>query len=277
MNYQDIASRADLENWIRQIEIAGTPDQRRAGFRRLVGPQPVARPKVLGGVAGRMIGRGARVIVWLHGGGYVFGGSDTHGRPARRLAELTGWQVFVPDYRLSPDHPWPSMRHDALAVLEALGPSPVVGDSAGGHLALQVALERPDLVQRLALISPNTDRSGLSETRHRNSATDLMNDHDTDAALAAMAFGDRPADDPALSPVLADLAALPPLYLTASTAECLLDDTLLLARAAGLAGVELKLDLVRDLFHLWVLWPDILPEAEQSLSDIATWLLRDAD
>ncbi|MEQ3625765.1 MAG: alpha/beta hydrolase fold domain-containing protein [Celeribacter sp.] len=277
MNYQDIASRADLEDWIRQIDMSGTPDQRRAGFRRLVGPQPIARPKVLGGVPGRMIGRGARVIVWLHGGGYMFGGSDTHGRPARRLAELTGWQVFVPDYRLAPEHPWPAMLDDALAVLTALGPSPVVGDGAGGHLALQAARRRHDLVQRLALVSPNTDRSGLSETRRRDSATDLMNDDATDTELASMAFGDRPGDDPDLSPIFGDLEKLPPLCLTASTSERLLDDTLLLARAAGLAGVEVKLDLLRDLFHRWVLWPDILPQAEQTLCDIAVWLLRDAD
>ncbi|WP_175484942.1 alpha/beta hydrolase fold domain-containing protein [Jannaschia pohangensis] len=223
----------------------------------------------MGGVPCRAFGKGAPVL-WLHGGGYVFGDSRSHAACAAHLARAAARQVIVPDYRLAPEYPWPAPLDDVRAVLRALPHAiPVVGDSAGGHLALNLALCDPTRVTSLALISPNTDRTGQSDTRRANEATDLMNDDATDARLAQMAMPHLPPDDPAVSPRLANLRDLPPTYLTASRAEVLAGDATLLAHAARDQGVPVAEDWQDDLFHMWTLWPDALPEARATLTRIA--------
>ena len=267
--------RAGLEDHIRANPVEGSPAEMRAAFLRLAHPDgPPALPEIatVGGCTGRLFGTGDRPIVWLHGGGYVFGGSDSHAAPARALAERTGRPVFVPDYPLAPEHPWPAQHEAAAGAIAALPGCDVVGDSAGGHLALALGRHMPDGIRRLAVLSPNTDRSGLSTTRRRNSATDLMNDDAQDRRLSDMALGHLPDDDPDASPVLADLTRLPPLFIAATTTEVLLDDSLLLALRAARSGVAVTLDVLPDLFHMWHLWPDALPDARHTLDAVARHL-----
>ena len=259
-------SRAEVLRRIRENPVEGDPQQMRAAFARLAGHRTEVPVERIGGVPARVFGSGPTVL-WLHGGGYVFGSSETHSACA---TALEGFRVVVPDYRLAPENPWHAPLADARAVLDALGPVPVVGDSAGGHLALLLALGGG--VTRLGLISPNTDRSGLSETRARNSGRDAMNDDATDTRLWRMAMPDTAPDDPAASPLLAGLTGLPPVWITASTDEVLLDDSLLLIRALGRAGVPVTARIETGLMHMWTLWPDLLPEARATLRDLADWL-----
>ena len=267
--------RTALEDHIRATPVEGSPADMRAAFLRLAHPggaPDLPETVTVGGCPGRWFGTGDRPILWLHGGGYVFGGSDSHAAPARALAELTGRAVFVPDYPLAPEHPWPAQADAAADVLAALGRCDVVGDSAGGHLALNLARRAPDLIGRLAVLSPNTDRSGLSTTRKRNSTTDLMNDDAQDRRLSDMALGHLRDDDPDASPLLADLARLPPLFVTATTTEVLLDDSLLLATRVARSGVAVTQHVVAELFHMWHLWPEALPEARATLLAVARHL-----
>jgi acetyl esterase/lipase len=96
-----------------------------------------------------------------------------------------------------------------------------------------------------------------------------MNDDATDRRLARLAFGDHDGKDPQFSPWRDDLSALPPTLLMAASAEVLLDDALLLARAAAQAGRPLALHVWPGLFHLWPLWPEALPEARAALAAAA--------
>ncbi|WP_296417781.1 alpha/beta hydrolase [Pseudooctadecabacter sp.] len=262
-------TRADVEAHIRATPIKGSPAERRAAFRALAGYGPHGDALVLGGVPARAFGAGPPVL-WLHGGGYMFGDSTSHAACAADLAHMSGHRVIVPDYRCAPEHVWPAPRDDALAVLEEVGmDTPLVGDSAGGHLALVLATQTRATPRSVALISPNTDRTGLSTTRGPNSATDLMNDDKTDRILAKIAFGTRPLKDPQVSPLFGDLSRLPPTYLTASDAEVLAGDSTLLHDAARAQGADITLAWVTGLFHMWTLWPAALPEARHTLSRIA--------
>lgn len=172
------ASRVELERRIRDTPVTGSPTQMRRAFARLAGNQPVLRCLTHGGVSCSVAGTGPVAALWLHGGGYVFGGADSHGHAISHTADRLGASVLMPHYRLAPDAPWPTPLDDALSVLDALsGPVALIGDSAGGHLALQMALRRPGAVSHLALIGPNTDRTGQSRTRTANSETALMNDN----------------------------------------------------------------------------------------------------
>ena len=267
--------RKALESHIRATPVEGSPAQMRAAFLRLAHPGgPPDLPEIVsvGGCPGRWFGAGDRPILWLHGGGYVFGGSDSHAAPARMLAEMTGRPVFVPDYPLAPDHPWPAQTMALDGALRALGSCDVIGDSAGGHLAINLARRTDGRIRRLAVLSPNTDRTGRSTTRIRNTASDLMNDHAQDRHLSDMALGHLPDDDHDASPLLSDLGHLPPLYVTASTTEVLLDDSLLLATRAAQCGVPVTLDVRPDLFHMWHLWPDAVPQARATLRAVADHL-----
>jgi acetyl esterase/lipase len=253
------------------IPMGGTPDAMRRAFELRAGPQPAAERIEVGGIEALAAGTGP-VLVWFHGGGYVFGAPETHRHLAVALAGH-GLRVILPRYRLAPEHPWPAALDDAIAVLDALpGPVAVGGDSAGGHLALNVARRRA--ATALALISPNTDRTDLSETRARNEPYDLMVDDVGDRELASLAFGDLDPSSPDISPLLGDLSALPPTFLAAATSEVLLDDALLLAHRAARAGVAVELGVWPGLFHMWTLWPQAIPEGAAALARAADFVQR---
>ncbi|SEN17782.1 Acetyl esterase/lipase [Loktanella fryxellensis] len=265
-------NRAALERHIRATPVEGSPAEMRAAFLRLAHPEGVPDLPPLtqvGGCEGRWFGTDGAPILWLHGGGYVFGGSDSHAAPAAALARIAGRRVFVPDYPLAPEHPWPAPLDATAPILDALPDCDVVGDSAGGHLALVLAMTHPGRIRRLALLSPNTDRSGCSITRVRNGDTDLMNDDTQDRSLSDMALGHLADTDPHASPLLGDLSRLPPVWITATTTEVLLDDSLLLATAAARAGVTVTLEVPKRLFHMWHLWPDATPQGHATLHAIA--------
>lgn len=258
--------------------VNGNPAEMRAAFAALAPDGPEGQRVTLGGVACQSFGTGTKQpVVWLHGGGLVLGSPATHAAVAADFAKRAGRRVVVPDYRLAPEHLWPAPLDDVLAVLDAL-PDRVdlIGDSAGGHLAVCAALRRPEHVGRLGLISPNTDRTGQSRTRQVNTPHDAMNDDAQDLRLARMSFGAGIADHPDASPLTADLRVLPPIWITAATAEVLLDDTLLFAAAAARAGVPVELHVEKGLCHLWMLWPDTLRQGAATLASLATFFAPSA-
>lgn len=260
----------DLLSHIRDTPVTGTPAQMRSAFARLAGPQPALRMVELGGVRCAVAGLGAPAALWLHGGGYVFGGPESHGHTITHFAERLGAAVVMPCYRRAPEATWPAPLEDVMAVLDAMAqPVAVVGDSAGGHLALHLAFNRPGRITGLALIGANADRAGPSPSRRANSPHDPMNDDEQDTALARLALPDAACDSIDASPLLGPLDRLPPTYITCARNEVLADDSLRLAHAAALAGIEVELRVEGDLMHLWTLWPHILPAAARTLGRIA--------
>lgn len=249
---------------IRAHPLGETVAAKRADFAGLV----LADDRPAGSL--RYGGEGQGTILYFHGGGYVFGSPLTHRRLGEGLAEAAGLPVVLPTYPLAPENPWPAQLDAALAACdEVTGELILSGDSAGGHLAIVTALERARRgapVAGLILFSPNTDRSGLSRTRAANDAGDPMVDDAGDRALAEMAFGDRPADDPQLSPLLDDLSLLPPTHVEAGAGEVLLDDSRLFAERGRGAGAEVTLVVEPDGLHMGQLWSPWWPLAVQSLA-----------
>lgn len=116
--------------------------------------------RVIGGVSGTWIepatAAPGRCLLYLHGGGYVLGSPMSHRNLVARLVDATGVAAFVPHYRLAPEHPAPAALDDARAVYLALFESAyrpdqiaLVGDSAGGGLALALAMDLRDAGHRL--------------------------------------------------------------------------------------------------------------------------------
>ena len=254
--------------------IEGEPDARRRAFAELVlGDGAHAGDNA----ESRFEGEGG-TIVYLHGGGYMFGSPQTHARIGCALAEATGLSVILPGYPLAPEDVWPAQLEAALAAVAAATPPVVLaGDSAGGHLALVTALElarRGGHVAGLILFSPNTDRTGLSTTRSPNEGSDPMVDDEGDRELARQCFGSRPADDPEVSPLLDRLDRLPPIHLEVGGGEVLLGDSLLLAAKARESGVSVNLHVEAEGLHMMQLWAPWWRTAAESLDRAAAFALQ---
>lgn len=252
-----------LESHIKAHPVEGSSEAMRTAFERLA-PAPVGGTMVcVGGIECLRIGDFDQEprLIWLHGGGLVFGSPHTHSAMIAALSERLTAPILIPQYRLAPEHVWPAPQNDVLACIDAMtGSVGLIGDSAGGMLALNAAINRPGKVARLALISPNTDRTGQSTTRSANSDADLMNDDSQDRTLAEMSFGACLDFRNDASPLCADLSALPLVWITAATNEVLLDDTLLLINALARQGRSVEAHVLPGLCHLWMLWPDALPQ-----------------
>ena len=221
------------------------------------------------------------ILLYLHGGGFVGCSARTH-RPITAAFALQGLRVFVPNYRLAPEHAFPAAPQDVLAVYRALrAQAPharitVAGDSAGGNLALGLLLTLRDagepLPQAAALFSAALDMTGASPSFTLNAKHDAMFDpeqlpHLTEAYLA----GADPAQ-PLASPLMGDMSGLPPMLLHVGESELLRDDSIRLAQKAREASVTVQLKVFAAVAHVWQLVHQ-LPESRRSVRDAAKFLM----
>ena len=243
------------------------------------------RQDMLGGVPGEWVeaegaAPAAATLLYLHGGGFIGCSPRTH-RPLTAALARQGLRVFVPDYRLAPEHPFPAAPDDALAVWRALraqhagGRLVVAGDSAGGNLALGLLLRLRDggeaLPDAAALFSPAIDLAGGSASITLNAERDPMFHGPHLANLALAYLGDADAAQPLASPLLGCLRGLPPLLLHVGRDEALRDDALRLATKAREAGVTVELQVFDRVPHVWQLLHR-LPEARRSVTAAAGFL-----
>src|SRR5436305_9723319 len=183
-------------------------------------------------------------LLYLHGGGYCIGSPRTHRALATRLAAAAGVAAYVPDYRLAPEHPHPAALDDALAAYRALldagfaaGRILVAGDSAGGGLALALAMALPDAGEpapaAVGMICPWLDLAPDHAGGRPASGRDALL---TPGALTAWAraYADgRGPQHPAVSPLHGDLRGLPPLVLHSAGDDVLAGDAERLTQRVG--------------------------------------------
>ena len=227
----------------------------------------------------------ARTILYLHGGAYVLGSPASHRVVTIRLARAATARVLAPDYRLAPEHPFPAAVEDAVSayrwLLDAGTPSAqivIAGDSAGGGLTLATLLSLRETGLELpaagVLISPWADLACESESYLTNLDTDPMIDQEGLTGLSQMYLAGQDAAEPLASPVHADLTGLPPLLIQVGEAEKLLDDATRLTDRARDAGVDVTLERWPDMPHVWHLFADRLPEGEQAIEAVATFVVN---
>jgi acetyl esterase/lipase len=242
----------------------------------------------VGGTPGEWVRAGelaTPTLLYLHGGGYFACSPRTH-RPITAAYARRGFAVFVPDYRLAPEHPYPAAIEDAEAAFRGLldqgHPAQsltVSGDSAGGGLALALMLSLRDkhlaLPAAAALFSPWTDLAGSGRSVVTNARRDAMFRAARLVEAGAYYLGTAPATDPLASPHYASLAGLPPLLIHAGDREILRDDSIRLAEHARAAGVETDLRIWPVVPHVWQMVP-FVPEARESLDLAAAFLKRHA-
>ena len=222
------------------------------------------------------------LLLYFHGGGYVFGSSLTHRGMLGRLSQIAGLPACLPDYRLAPEHPFPAAVEDALIVYRAVAyhPGGVIlgGDSAGGGLALallgeilQQGLPRP---LGTFAFSPLTDMTFSGESFRANAQAEVLLPAARAREIAEMYLGRAAPDDPRASPLFADFKGAPPVWLTAGDTEILCDDTRRMARHLARLGVEVTEVIARDLPHVWPYFGIYMPEAMATLREVGAWITR---
>jgi monoterpene epsilon-lactone hydrolase len=214
------------------------------------------------------------VVLHLHGGGFVFGSPASYRNRAMRLSYRFDAEVFVPDYRLAPEHPYPAALEDALLAyrhVRALRPGAplfITGDSAGGGLALSLLVRLRELGAAMPdgaiLLSPWTDLSASGASVHGNRRKDRWFTREHLVKWASYYAGDVDPRTPLMSPVFADLSGLPPILLLAGEDELLRDDAVRVADRATRAGTGARLLVGRGMQHDWPLTLPWLEESRQA-------------
>lgn len=216
------------------------------------------------------------IVVYLHGGGFMAGSPETHRCVAWRLARECECRVLQIDYRLSPQHPYPAPLHDVMAVLRGLfeqGVKPerlgLAGDSAGANLVLAAAItcreENLPMPGAILCFSPWADLTHSGASLKLNSGSEAMIPRRLLDPIAKWYYRDHDPHLSQISPLFADLTALPPLQLHAVAEELLRDDSVRIAERARAAGVHVECWLWSDLPHGAILFADWLPEGREML------------
>lgn len=200
-----------------------------------------------------------RVIIELHGGGFVFMGGEACKYISMVTAERFGCLTYAVDYRTPPAHPYPAALDDSLSaylqIIKQHDPSDVVvlGSSAGGNLAAALALKLRDngqpLPSSIVLFSPQLDLTESGDSFQTNIAVDVALKKGLPEANALYANG-HDIKDPYLSPLFADFSrGFPPAFLQSGTRDLFLSNVVRLHQALRRAGQEADLHVLEALPH----------------------------
>ena len=231
----------------------------------------------------RATSRPPRRLLYLHGGAFVMGSPASYRSRAIRFSYRCDAEVFVPDYRLAPEHPFPAALDDAVSAWRALAatddgrPTLVAGDSAGGGLALSLLVRLRQLGEPLpcgaVLLSPWANLSTAAVTgNHR----DLWLGDEHLRRWALHYVGRADPRDPLVSPAYADLSGLPPMLVLVGEHEALAEETRRLAARARDAGTDARLSIGPGMQHDWPLTLPWLSESRRAWAEIASFVAEHA-
>jgi epsilon-lactone hydrolase len=226
-------------------------------------------------------------IYFVHGSGYVLCSPRTHRRLVSWLSRLTRLPVFSIDYRLAPKYRFPTAADDVRSGWDWLtgdhGLAPeraiVAGDSAGGHLSVDLLLQ-PDVAHPagLVLLSPVVDLTfTLARTRERLRRDPAIRSSDAVRLLDLYCTG-IDSDHPRLKLDVAAGRILPPTLIQAGGAEMLAADAIALAEHIDASGGQCELQIWPDQAHVFQALPRMSPEARPAMRHIAGFIahvLRD--
>ena len=227
-------------------------------------------------------GSTSKVVLYLHGGGYVFGGYGSHCEIASEMADLIGGRALLLEYRLAPEHPFPAAFEDALSSYRWLlddGYKPedifLAGDSAGGGLsvALLLALKKIGLPlpKAVCLFSPWVDLTCAAASIESNALSDCMlSPGALDRFKSHYLRGADPLDERA-SPIFGDLSGLPPTYVAVGSKEILLDDSKQLVEKIRSTGGSAELSIWRNMPHVFPILSSVIPEGRLVLKEFASF------
>lgn len=226
---------------------------------------------------------GGRVILYLHGGGFVVCSPDTHKGMVSALARAAGASALLIDYRLAPEHPFPAAADDALTAYQLLlsrgypaGNITLAGDSVGGHLVTRLLADLDErglpMPAGAVLLSPFLDLTA----KRAQQQDDVRRDPFISPGAAAWAgtryAGKLRPGDSQLDVHSKDKRRWPPVLIQVGDTECLLPDSERMARALERAGVPVTLQVWRGQVHVFQAFPSLVPEARAAVLEAGAFL-----
>lgn len=224
-------------------------------------------------------------LLYLHGGGFVSGSSEFYLALAAHISAAAKCAVFLPNYRLAPDHPFPAGLNDCVSAYEwmtANGPNGpgkanatfIAGDSAGGNLTLTTLLALRDRKLQMPLcgipISPCTDFTLASDSL--KTVEDPIISARCMPEFRELYLGKKDPRDPLASPVFGNYRGIPPLLIQLGEHEMLRDDSVRVAKKAREDGIPVKLEIWPGMFHVFQSHEPLLPEAKQAIAHMADFM-----
>ena len=220
----------------------------------------------------------SRALLFFHGGGYCSGSIKSDRRMVTEAGRAMRMRTLAIDYRRAPEHPFPAQHEDALTAWRFLRRQgipaehiAVGGDSAGGNLTLSLTNRLRTASEPLPgcawLVSPWTDLTMSGATLATKDAIDPII-HKAYLEELADAYAPAPIDrrGSLISPLFADLRGFPPMLIQVGSAETLLSDATRLAEAAGIADVDVRLEIWPHMIHAWPVWNAGLEDGRRALA-----------
>ena len=218
-----------------------------------------------------------KVLLYLHGGAYVLGSTDSHRHLVSHLARAGRVAALQPNYRLAPEDKFPAAIEDAVAVFDALLADGyaaddilVAGDSAGGGLAVAMMLSLRDrggpLPRAAFLLSPWLDLSASGESMQSREDHDPWFSAEDIPVVAAYYCEPEQVTNPLVSPVYADVEGLPPMVIQVGDDEILLSDATRLADKLTAAGIDAEIDVFHEMWHVFQAFLLIVPESRDAVA-----------
>jgi acetyl esterase/lipase len=224
--------------------------------------------------------------MFFHGGGYCSGSIISHRRMVTEAGRAARMRTLAVKYRLAPEHPYPAAHDDAMTAWrfvrkEGIAARDIMigGDSAGGNLAitlinrLRAAGEQQPACAWLA--SPWTDLTMSGASIETKATVDPLI-HKAYLEELAVSYAPPPIDrrGPLISPIFSDLRGFPPVLIQVGSDETLLDDSIRFARAAGMADVDVTLQVWPHMIHAWPMWNARLEEGRRALEQVGAFVAR---
>ena len=226
-----------------------------------------------------------KVILQLHGGGYVAKIKNSYYNMATYYSEAgDGLSVLSPDYRVAPEDPYPAALEDALDSYQWLLDRGwkgeqiiVVGDSAGGGLAMALTMYLRDhnmpLPCGIVAMSPWTDVTASGESYTLNYELDPLFGNSKETMIYENDYaGDHDKKDPYISPIYGNFRQFPPMLIQVGSTEMLLSDSITAASMADTVGVEVRLSIYDDMFHVFQMAGKRFPEAKKAWEEVGQFL-----
>lgn len=224
-----------------------------------------------------------RVILYLHGGGYLIGSTKTHRPMVSRIASESESKALLINYRLAPENPYPAALEDAVSAYQYLlkeGYTPeqiiIAGDSAGGGLSVSLLYYLKDhqlpLPKTAVLLCPWTDLELTGPSIEKNSKYDPVLSRDHMEFMRSNYAGKEDFKQPYISPLYGDVQGLPPIYIQTGTIDPIYDDSVRLHEKILASGGNSILDIYPGKFHVWQAFYTFIREGKKAISEIAKYI-----
>lgn len=224
-----------------------------------------------------------KILLYFHGGGFIFNFTPHHRDYISRLARTAKLKAFSLDYSLAPENPYPIAVKEALAAYQWLLKSHnskdivIMGDSAGGAMTLSLLqMIRRDKLPMPACaiaIAPPTDATLESYKKYSHPNDYIIRDDNLDFFMD-LYFKDTPRNDPIASPLFGEYKGLPPIMIHIDKDEVLYGDAVAVVNKAKLAGIDAELYEEQGLWHVWHIFARYVPEGQKAINNIANFISK---